>query len=255
MCSGHQLASARRPGRRGALLGLLAAASLALGAPAARGEKVEEAIRSVFRDYRKAVLDGQGRRAASLLSAETIDYYRRLQQQALFGREETIRALPVIERVQVFFFRAHVPREDLVRMSGEEVVAYAVGKGWVSQQQIARTDLGAVEIDGDSALAEHRVEGEPSGVKYHFVRNPGDGSWRLDLLPLLLASNDLMKHAAEQAELEEEELVAELLRTAGISPSDETLWKPLFPDSKAPVEPGARPRAERPAEGPSPADE
>jgi hypothetical protein len=203
-----------------------------IAAPAgpALAADAEGRIRDAFEKYKQGVLEGKGKLAASVLSRATLGYYGRLQRDALFARPEKIRSLPPLERVQVFFYRVSVPGEELVRMSPEELFAHAIDSGWVGKQEMAQTELGAIEIDGQSALAAHMTGGAITGVKYRFVKDPEDGAWRFDLLPVLLAYSEATTEAATRSGLQEQELVVELFQSAAGRPWSEEVWEPLFPD-------------------------
>lgn len=228
------------------LLGLAVA-----GATSVRAESPEESqrqIRESFEVYRKAVLDADGKRAVTVLTPDTLLYYGRLQRHALFSSADVVRSLPVMERVQVLFYRVTVPGDELVRMSDEEVVTYAIERGWVGRVELQNSALGEIELDaeGRTAMAAHLLGGQPTGVRYRFVRGPRDERWRLDLVPVLETSNEVMQRAAAEAGMSEDELVLELVRTATESGAPENVWEPLFPDSeesaRAPSKAPAPPR-------------
>jgi hypothetical protein len=212
-------------------LGLLALLWGAAPAAPALADDAEERIRAAFETYKQGVLERKGEQAASVLSPATLGYYGRLQRDALFARREKVRTLPPLERVQVFFYRVSIPGEELVRMSPEELFAHAIESGWVGRQEMAQTELGAVEIDGQSALAQHMTGGAVTGVKYRFVQDPEDGGWRFDLLPTLLTYSEVTTEAAMRSGLQEQELVVELFQSTSGRPWSDELWEPLFPEA------------------------
>lgn len=236
--------------------GLRAVAPLLLGgvallaASTARAD-AEQAIRDVFGTYRQAVVEKDGDKAASVLSPGTMAYYGRVQRNALFGAPDEVRALPVMERMLVLFLRLHVPREDLVRMSPSDVVAYSVHAGWVGEREMADSDLGEVTLDPDgrSGWGDHMLSGRPTGLRYRFIREENGDDWRFDLLPLLLYSNEMMRVAAEQSGMDEQQLVLELLRTTAGAESREDLWEPLFPEAAGGSEPAPSDSADSPSPG------
>lgn len=194
-----------------------------------------EEVRQVFGEYKRAVMANDGATAAALLSAGTIEWYGRMQDLALHGSKEEVEHLGPLEKLQVLAFRLRIPPEELRPLSARELVAYSVAHGWIGKSGIEHTELGAITISDDSAVAELVLSGKNSGQQYRFVRE-GD-HWRFNQLPTLEVGGGWMTTAAAQRGMTIDLFVQLLVETgAGKKMSTET-WEPPFPRAAAPATP------------------
>lgn len=75
----------------------------------------------------------------------------------------------------------------------------------MSENSLDIVDLGAVEVDGDTARAEMTSRGQSAGVELPFHKE--DGSWRFDFRPLMEFAGEALRTVAEQRGLTVEQLV------------------------------------------------
>ncbi len=159
-------------------------AALALGTLAAScgqpGDEDRRLIRGVFLDYRTAALSGDGARAAALLSSMTAAHLGWMRDLALHAPLEELALHPIVNQLLVLRLRQFVPLEELRAMSGEQVLALALSRGWLGRDVVANVELGQIEPQGDGADAELLVSGHPHEWRHLFLRE--NGAWRFELL-------------------------------------------------------------------------
>jgi hypothetical protein len=164
---------------RAALVGSLAFGLLAAscGEP---GDEDRRQIRSAFLAYRTAALSGDGATAAALLSSMTANHLGWMRDLALHGTLDELALHPTVNQLLVLRLRQFVPVEELRAMSGEQVLAFALSRGWLGRDVVANVELGKIEVHGDGADAELIVSGQPHEWRHLFLRE-NDG-WRFELM-------------------------------------------------------------------------
>lgn len=181
-------------------------------------------VRGVFAAYRSAILDGRGDEAARLLSKSTHSYYDEARRLALSGDAQTVKALPLIDQMQVLMLRTRAPRNLLDTATAEQIIAYAVNEGWIGRDSVQNTQAGQVMTQGDDAVVTAVIGGQDMGPAFRFAR---EGSWRMDLVPTMQATNPALQAAARQSGLSDEQfMIAVMGRVLGRE-VNETIWSPL----------------------------
>jgi hypothetical protein len=191
----------------------------------------EEAVRQTFAAYKRAIVADDGPAAAALLSTGTVEWYGKVLDLTLHGSSEEIEQLGTLEKLQVLGFRQRVPVDELRAMSPRELFAYAVRRGWVGKPNVGSTEIGAITVTDDTAVARALFAGKDSGQQYRFVRE-GD-RWLFDQLPTLQAGGDLLTAAARDHGVPVDEFVQHLVESASGKKVTPDLWQPPFPRATA----------------------
>jgi hypothetical protein len=158
----------------GVASGLLAASC---GQP---GDEDRRQIRSAFLAYRTAALSGDGAAAAALLSSMTANHLGWMRDLALHGTLDELVLHPTTNQLLVLRLRQFVPADELRAMSGEQVLALVLSRGWLGRDVVANVELGGIELHGDGADAELIVSGRPHEWRHLFLRE--NDQWRFELM-------------------------------------------------------------------------
>ncbi len=205
------------------------ALAAALFAAAPRPASDEERIRSCFAEYQKALASRNGRAAAALMDAATIEYYGRMRALALQADAAQVRKLTILDKLMVLRLRSGVPLEKLRAMKAEDVLALGVDQGWVGAKA-GENALGAIQVARPEARAEAVVRGKAAGIQFVF-RLEG-GKWKLDLVGLLAAAGPALAAAAAQAQLSEDAFVVRVLEAATGARLPPGIWDAPQPAGK-----------------------
>ena len=191
-----------------------------------RALAAEEAdlVREVFTSYRTAILAGDGEKASGLLSQTTYAYYDEMRTLALYGAEETVRAQPLVNQLQVLLFRTRIPSEQLQAFTPQGLIAHAVDQGWIGRQGVQRVQPGAVETEGEAAVLSVKIDDQDAGPLFRFNRE--DGGWRLDLVPTTQASNAALRMAAESQRMTEADFIGVMMESVLGRKLAADDWKP-----------------------------
>ena len=212
------------------LASLLAAASTS-AAPIAVPELPEAAeaaeVRRGFAEYKAALKQRDGARAAAAVSGNSFRYYDRMRKLALSAPRDELVLLEGTERMLVLALRQQAPLELLVNGTPEELVAYAVTTQAMTDTSVARTELGEIRAEGDLARGWIVVDDKPMQGVLQFVRE-GD-RWKFDLEFAMKASAGLIAAIAKQSGLPEDEVILKLLEQWMQQPVGPEIWRPPVP--------------------------
>jgi len=204
------------------LLSLSVVLLLALSQPAAADtEEVEQS----FLAYKTAILESDGEAAADLVTEHSHAYYRKLADQALNLDRAELHEIHLSDRLNALLLRHSLEPEELQRMSGSDVIAFAVDRGWIGKEGAEQLRLGDYAIDGDHASGTIlRPDGEATAFMMEFEKE--DGRWRLDLVALIDLTRAAFEYTVKQTGLSEDEFVLLMIEhSTGSKPGPE-IWNP-----------------------------
>jgi hypothetical protein len=204
---------------------LLAALFLAIAALPAMAAGPTAAVERGFEAYKSALAKRDGARAASAVSENSLVYYDRMRKLALSAPRSEMEELEGTERMLVLGLRHQAPHALLVSGKPEDLVAYAVNAGLVSETGVAKTELGEVTIQGDLARGWIVVDGKPTHGVLQFALE--DGEWKFDLEFAMQSSAGLIAALARQSGMSEDDVIIELLSRGSGKPVGPEIWKPL----------------------------
>jgi hypothetical protein len=206
------------------------ALALALSAPPA-APAGDAAVREAYDRYAKALLAKDGRAAAAAVDRATIAYYGRVRDLALDGDATTVRKAPAVDKIVILRLRHQVGREAVERMDGAGVLAFGVENGWIDAGSVRNAKLGAVRVEGDSASGDLEVGGRVAPREFAWQFRREDGAWRISLVPTLRNAEPVLRQAAKQSGLDEDDFVLAVLEKVSDRPVPATIWDPLRPAS------------------------
>jgi hypothetical protein len=209
------------------LVSLLAAASTS-AAPIAFPEAPEAAaVKLGFAEYKAALKQRDGPRAAAAVSDNSFRYYDRMRGLALSAPREELARLEGTERMLVLALRQQAPLELLVNSTPEELVAYAVTTEAMTDTGVVRTELGEIRREGELARGWIIIDGKATQGVLQFVRQ--GGRWKFDLEFAMKSSAGLINAIAKQSALSEDEVILKLLEQGTQQPIGPEIWQPPVP--------------------------
>ncbi len=210
--------------RRGRWFGLVLSCLLS-SLPASASDVDVAQIRSAFGDYREAILASDGHAAANGLSQATHAYYEHIRELALSGSSEVVQKQPVADQLQILLYRSRVPRRLLETMSSEGLIAHSVEQGWIARESVAKIETSKVDVRGNEAMVHVRTDGIEKGPAF-FYRREAEG-WRLDLVPVMRATEKALRNAARREDMETSDFVLAIVERAVGREIGAEAWIPL----------------------------
>lgn len=167
----------------------------------AKESKPTAAKPTVRQDYAKlkaALERGDGKTAATLVSADTIALYDHCRSLAVSAPESSLRPLDQMSVVLVLQLRYLLSKQELQSMTGADLFAWGVEKGLLKKNTVEGIDITGVEFKGDRAAASLTKAGKPlDGSRFDFVQE--DNHWKLDMLPIIDAGNVALEAARAES--------------------------------------------------------
>lgn len=172
-----------------------------------------EPVREVFDQFRQAILDGDGRRAALFLDQATIQRYEDLRYHALMTERAALQRLPAAARNAVLASRTILDRETVLALTGQGLFARFVEQRWIDPAALQALAVGEITITGRTARsAVSNADGEPSEAHWQFTRE--GRSWKVHAL-----ATPALQPSPERLE--------QVLETTGDEQPLDRVWQPL----------------------------
>lgn len=194
-----------------AACGTSAPTSTSTPASTATSTSVDEspAVRAAYEKYTKAALAKDGATGVSVLADPIFDTYDGFRKLALTATEQELADVPLGKRAAVYTLRGSMDAASLRTASSKDLVKAAIDKGLVGEKGIGNIELGKITVSGDTASAEVVARGQVAPYKFRFVR--ADGTWKLDLQPLLDLTDSAFEAVAKQQNLTPEQFLDQVL--------------------------------------------
>ena len=210
------------------LLAPLLAATSTSAAPIVLPDGPEAAaVERTFAEYKAALKQRDGVRAAAAVSSNSFRYYDRMRKLALSAPRDELALLEGTERMLVLALRQQAPLELLENGTAEELVAYAITTQAITDTSVARTELGEIRTEGDFARGWVIVDGNPTQGILQFVRE--GARWKFDLEFAMKSSAGLIAAIAQQSGVSEDEVILKLLEQGAQQPVGPEIWRPPVP--------------------------
>jgi len=209
------------------LVALLAGASASAATITLPETPEATAVKRGFAEYKAALKQRDGTRAAETVSHNSFDFYDRMRKLALSAPREELALLEGTERMLVLALRLQAPLDLLTSATPEELVAHAVSTETITDTGVARTELGEIRTEGELARGWVVVDGNPTQGVLQFVRE--GGRWKFDLEFAMQSSAGLIEAIAQQNGLTEDEVILKLLEQGVEQPVGPEIWQPPVP--------------------------
>lgn len=184
-----------------------------------------QAVRQCFESYIDAISTRNGKLAASLINKEMVSYYTRMKALALEGSEQTVRHLSTFDKFVVLSLRHRIPVAVLQNLEPQAVYGYGIEHGWTSGMTKENAQVGQIEVMGDKASGELRLNGEPTPYAWYFTKE--DGRWRMDLSSLMSQTDQDLKLTIQAQRADEDSFIISLLEAISGQKVSPEIWKPL----------------------------
>ena len=142
----------------------------------------EQEISAAMQQWITAVAEKQAVSFSNLVDSSSERYYLRLRDHAISTDAEDLLQLSEVDQLQVMFFRLMVDAQQLRDMNAQQLIAFAVEKGFIGMELRHADRLGEIRISGDTAtgrLFKFGLTDRPDRYIQHFVKE--QGVWQVSL--------------------------------------------------------------------------
>lgn len=184
-----------------------------------------EAVQKAFDAYKTAVLSKDGAVASAHVAQQTLDEYQKYVDWALHADRKELQSLSTINKMQVLIMKHRLPHEKWKGLTGEKAFIYAVDHDWIGKEGVISTTIGNVQVSGTRATAAAMSDQKSTPIRFHFIRE--DGSWKLDLVPILRTADLAIKDQIKQSGVSEDEYIFRILETLSGRKVADSIWNPI----------------------------
>ncbi len=183
-------------------------------------------IRDVFDDFRKAILNDRGEKAADLVTSATLDYFARMQEFALYGSPAEVVRQPLADQMQILTYRHEIEPAMLLAVTPHELLVYLVDNDLIDKTSVKKTDSGKITVQGSVATVGVRRKKDPTGINFHFYRE--NGRWLIDFVEIIAMGTPVLKRLAIEKNLPEQLVVTSYIATRSGRSVSISVWVPPY---------------------------
>jgi hypothetical protein len=189
-----------------------------------KGQTAEaQAIQTAFAHYKDALLEGDGEKAADVVSAGTIGFYGGIVTHVLNTPRAKLNDLDFISKFMVLRIRHEFTRPQLVKMTGRELLVIGVDRGWISKSSVANIErLVNIKVHASEAVAS--MNAAPEFPAFRFLKE--SGQWKLDLVASFGLANEAMKQEIKKSGMTEEQFIIRALNMLSSKEVDDRVFSP-----------------------------
>jgi len=181
------------------------------------------AIQETFGYYRQAIADQDSSEVATMVTQETVDYFKELQELALYATPDELEKKGLTDRMQVVVLRHRVPMSTLQKKDHVELLKFCVETGLLGKS-IAAVEIGEIRLKENEAEAQTVLNGQPLPVVLRFAKE-GE-TWKVDMLSILSAGNEMLRGVAEERGLTEDDLILQMVTKGSGMDVPKDIWQP-----------------------------
>ena len=186
-------------------------------------QKTAHAIQETFGQYRQAIADQKPDEIPNLVTQSTLDYFSELLDLALYATPSELEQRGLTDRMQVVVLRHRVPMSTLQSKASVDLLKFCVETGLLGKS-VAAVEIGEIRLNGDEAEAQTVLNGQPLSVVLRFARE--DDTWKIDMLSILSAGNEVLRSVAEERGLTEDDLILQMVTRGSGMDVPKDIWQP-----------------------------
>jgi hypothetical protein len=133
-------------------------------------DDVRGELEDTLERYLQAVASGNGDAVLQIIDPKNIESYDRLAAIARTGQAVDILRMQPIEKYWIAVIRGGTDPKDLKNIDGRAVVKRWIAPPLTEGRELPPFSLGKIKHQAPRASGELFIDGEPSGVRFEFVR-------------------------------------------------------------------------------------
>lgn len=185
----------------------------------------DKQVQKTFKAYKSAILNGNGKEAASYVDSHTINYYARMLDITRHADSAQVDTMSILDKIIILTLRAKVKKEQLHEMDGKSLIVYAINTGMIGKNTVNNFAIDHISVNKNFAQAQMMAQGQPIPMYMHFYKE--NGQWRVDLTSLFKTFSEAMAQLIEESGQTENEFLVKMLEASTGKTLDRKLWQPL----------------------------
>jgi hypothetical protein len=174
------------------------------------GTQTESTVEQEYALLKKALREGDGKTAAALVTASTIQKYETCRKLALDSTGTDFEGIDQMSVLLIFQLRYSAEKSRLQKMSERDVFEWGVAEGMVKKETLEPIEIHKVQYDGSSAFATVTQQGKVARGELLTFRQE-DGRWKLDMMAIWNVVGKQLDDVRKQAGKSKVEMAVYLL--------------------------------------------
>lgn len=190
--------------------------------------KAKIEIVKVFETYKKGILSGDSKMAIAQLDKNSINYYQEVLDISLRADSVQINQLEVLDKLMVLSIKHKVPKEELIKMNGLQLLNYSIDNGLIgNKNSINEVEIGQVDINGEIAYGQFIVKKQKTPLYFGFTYD--QTQWRLDITSVFEPTGFAIRKLVEMQNKSANDVIIAMIEstTPGIKVTKD-IWKPIL---------------------------
>lgn len=186
----------------------------------------EAGVKKAFSEYKSAILNKQGDKAANLVSESTLAYFEQVRTAALDAREPDLKKLPIVKQLMVLTLRMSASAADVEKMDAKGLFAFSVKEGLIGSD-VRSIEPDRVLIRGNEArlgviTGDQTIAPE---LGYRVARERG--SWKVDVMSVVGVDEQPLQKALENVDPDQDLALMKVVEKSVRKPVGRAVWEPL----------------------------
>jgi hypothetical protein len=183
------------------------------------------AVKTVFVNYKDAIMKGNGAEAAKYVDTKTIAYYDGLLQKIISADSVEVSKLNVLDKMTLLTVRHKIPKAKVLGTNAKDFFIYIIDQGMVSKNTIANVELGEITINGSTASGQISNNSLQIPIAFEFNKEPS--GWKIDITSMFGPTSAALKQFLQATNTSENDFIFRMLTmVSGKAPGNE-IWQPL----------------------------
>lgn len=190
----------------------------------ARSDK--KLVAACYDNYKAAILSDKAEMATVYLDSRTRSYYDQIAVLSKTADKNSIDTLPFMAKMFVVMIRHMVPREELVKMNGPELLSYSYKNGLIGDKAaIKESDIKNITVEDNFARAQCVNNGVKVNAYIHFYKEQEE--WKIDITSLFKLTSYAFNTLIAQSGLTENDFIFRIAEASNGKRVDDNIWEPL----------------------------
>ncbi len=182
-------------------------------------------VKQCFNNYKQAILVSDGEEAIKWVDEHTLQYYEEILSFSLSADSSAIQERTLMDKLTILSIRHRVPKEEVLKMSGDDFFKYAINEGMVGKNSVMNIEIGEVSIEGEFATGNIVASGQKSPLNFHFYKE--EDAWKIDLTSIFQVSNAGLSSMIKSNGMTENEFIFSSLEMLTGKKVEDSIWEPL----------------------------
>lgn len=183
------------------------------------------AIQKVFDQYIEAVQNEEGYAAAELLDSTTVQHFQMVLDKILYADSLAIDSMEVISKYQILLNRERIPKDELIGLSGKDLVATSVTSNRLFDSDYITID----HMDVDSNIAKvYLIIERRKSYPMHFLFIKENENWKFNMTSLFEMMSQPFQMSSKAYGMTENEVILHSIENSTGHPPSDDIWEPLL---------------------------